>query len=143
MKHSRQVSLSSLPLQASLVLSLVAAALWLVSSIITWVYKGIVLPYPEGAWPAEIFLMLAIFMLELLSRSLAARGNLLEYRGPIFAAALLSTVEAAGLLYFLRFQPYVVKLDLYLSAVFMAVKGLSVLLMVYQLWGLSFVAQTL
>ena len=143
MKHSRQVALSSLPLQASLLLSLVCTAAWLVSSIATWVYKGIVLPYPEGAFPAEMFLMLAIFGLELVCKSLASRGNLLEYRGPIVAALVLSLLEAAGVLYFIRFQPYVVKLDLYLSAVFMGGKGMAVLMMLYQLWSLSFMTQTL
>ena len=138
MQHSRRISLSSPFLQASLWLSLLCCILWLVATLATWIYKGLALPYPAHfAWPGELLLMLCLVGLEYLSLKNASKGNLLEFRGPLFVAFLISSLQTAGIMYFLRFQPYVLKLDLYFSAVFIGGKGISAIFVVAQLLSLS------
>eukprot|EP00659_Diplonema_papillatum_P004308 gene4308-6665_t len=137
MQHTRQLSLSSLPLQASLYLSLVCALLWAISSYATLFYKGLVLPYPPGAWPGEFFLILFIIGLEFVGKQLASRGNLLEFRGPLLFAIVTYLVQMAGVVYMLRLQPYVVRLDLYMCSIFIGAKGIATLFICNQLMSLS------
>ena len=143
MQHSRQLSLSSFPLQLSLQLSFVVSLLWIVASIATLLYKGLILPYREDQLALEIVLMILVIVVELGSKSLASRGNLLEYRGPLLIAAFLSLYPIGFLAYAVRWQPYVLYLDLVMGAIFLAVKGITILLTLSQFMSLSFVSQKL
>eukprot|EP01060_Flectonema_neradi_P027126 TRINITY_DN36756_c0_g1_i1.p1 TRINITY_DN36756_c0_g1~~TRINITY_DN36756_c0_g1_i1.p1 ORF type:complete len:144 (+),score=20.27 TRINITY_DN36756_c0_g1_i1:43-474(+) len=143
MQQSRQLSLSSFPLQLSLQLSMAVSVLWFLAAVATLAYKGITLPYREDQLAMEIVMMVLVLVVEFGSRSLASRGNLLEYRGPLLTAVFISFYPVGFLAYCIRWQPYVLYLDLVMGSIFLAIKGITILLTLSQFMSLSFVSQTL
>eukprot|EP01059_Diplonema_ambulator_P026020 TRINITY_DN43185_c0_g1_i1.p1 TRINITY_DN43185_c0_g1~~TRINITY_DN43185_c0_g1_i1.p1 ORF type:complete len:144 (+),score=6.59 TRINITY_DN43185_c0_g1_i1:41-472(+) len=143
MQHSRQISFASFPLELWLLVSVIAGVLWTIAALATWIYKGLVLPYPHGEWGTELIIIICTLGLELIGKSLASRGNLLEFKGPLLISSFTLVVQVGVLVYMLRFQPYVLKLDFYMSTMFLVVKGLSLALLLNQLTALHCISQTL
>eukprot|EP01064_Diplonema_japonicum_P019067 TRINITY_DN27779_c0_g1_i1.p1 TRINITY_DN27779_c0_g1~~TRINITY_DN27779_c0_g1_i1.p1 ORF type:complete len:167 (+),score=32.67 TRINITY_DN27779_c0_g1_i1:70-501(+) len=143
MQHSRQISFSSFPLELWLLVSTLCGVVWVLAAFSTWLYKSLVLPNADGEVALDITIIVLMILLEISGKNLASWGNLLEHKGPLLMAMLVLTVQIGTLVYTMRFQAYVLQLDLYMSTAYLIVKGIAVVLVVNQLTALSCVSQTL
>lgn len=101
-------ALTSLPLQVFVYFGGWWSALffWPLSLAVA-VYKGSVLPYPEGRFGAEFAFLWLWLLVEPPRLLLASRGNKAERAAPLVAALLLGVPVAALYAYGLRFQTFV------------------------------------
>lgn len=84
-------------------------------------------PYPRGNMATEVCLLTFTTVVESVRLSLGKRGNLTE-RGPCVLLSLLLTVPAAlSAIYFLRWQTYVLRIDVILAAVQLGFEALQTL----------------
>jgi transmembrane protein 216 len=120
-------SAASFPLQLLLLTTVWTSPVWFCITLGLTIYKGILLPFPPAALPLEIIGVVALQMVQVFAFQAAKRGNLTETFAYLALGILLLIMTCGGLTYFMWFQTYVMQLDLAISAMFLALNGLSVL----------------
>lgn len=102
--------------------------LFWVISILVFVYKGVTLPYPQHRFAAEFAIQWLFLLVEPSRLFLGSKGNKTEQSAPLLFSILLSLPMVAFFVYYLKFQTYVLKLEVLLHAISLALCCLQVLL---------------
>ncbi|GBF88318.1 transmembrane protein [Raphidocelis subcapitata] len=120
--------LTSLPLQVFIYFGGWWDALFWVLSVALFIYKGLALPYPPGRFAAEFTFVWLWLLVEPGRLFLGSKGNKTEQPGPLLFSLLLAVPIVAFLVYHVKFQTYVLKLEVLLNAISLSFLGLQVLL---------------
>ncbi|XP_002126879.2 transmembrane protein 216-like [Ciona intestinalis] len=119
--------LSSVSLEIFFNLNAYYLALFMVAEILLVVYKAEVLPYPGNNIALDVVILFLLGIVELIMIFMGSKGNLTEH---VMASAisLASLLPSIGLtLYFLLWQTYVLRVDVVLCGVLLALHGLELL----------------
>ncbi|KAI8468271.1 MAG: hypothetical protein J3K34DRAFT_523069 [Monoraphidium minutum] len=120
--------LTSLPLQIFFYFGSWWDMMFWIISIAVFVYKGSVLPYPSGRFAAEFTFLWVWLLVEPARIFLGSKGNKTEQAGPMLFSLLLSLPVVALLVYYLRFQTFVLKVEELTTAISLGFLGLQALL---------------
>lgn len=115
--HGRQPVLSSTPLQILFHLNGWYFAALFIAEILMFIYKGVILPYPQANLILDVVLLLLFLGLETLRLFYGWKGNLCE-RSLALCVSVGVLVPCAVLsVYFLLLQTFVLRLEFVLNAV--------------------------
>ena len=137
MSGSARGMLSSLPLQVLLFFNGWYDCIYVVISVLEYIYKGSRLPYPTGALGLEIFGIFMIAVIEPCRLIVASRGNKTETVGPLAWNLGLSIPLFGAYAYYLRYQVFVLRLDQVLNiiaVVLLAIEWLLSLITAIVFW---------
>ncbi|XP_036404989.1 transmembrane protein 216 [Megalops cyprinoides] len=120
--------LSSAPLQVLLYLNCWYFAAFFIAEILMFIYKGVLLPYPQPNLILDIVLLFLYLGLEVLRLFYGWKGNLCE-RSLALVVSLAVLVPCTVLcVYYLLLQTFVLRLEVLLSAILLCFYGLELLL---------------
>ncbi|KAG7464970.1 hypothetical protein MATL_G00171240 [Megalops atlanticus] len=120
--------LSSAPLQVLLYLNGWYFAAFFIAEILMFIYKGVLLPYPQPNLILDIVLLFLYLGLEVLRLFYGWKGNLCE-RSLALVVSLAVLVPCTVLcVYYLLLQTFVLRLEVLLSAILLCFYGLELLL---------------
>ncbi|KAJ3375037.1 hypothetical protein GGF31_005759 [Allomyces arbusculus] len=91
-------------------------------------YKGWLLPYPSGAYSVEIALAVLQLPIEMLRLLFGSKGNLLESIPPLAVYFVLSLLTPLLSAFFMAWQTYVLAVDQWIHAVYLALSGIQFLM---------------
>ncbi|KNE54923.1 hypothetical protein AMAG_17721 [Allomyces macrogynus ATCC 38327] len=120
----------SLPLQMLLSFQETALPLMVVANLGSLAYKGWLLPYPRSAFSVEIALAVLQLPIEMLRLLFGSKGNLLESIPPLVVYVVMSLLTPFLSAFFMVWQTYVLALDQWIHAVFLALSGVQFLMAV-------------
>ncbi|KAF5839358.1 hypothetical protein DUNSADRAFT_1042 [Dunaliella salina] len=123
--------LTSLTLQILIFFSIWWNCFYYVLNILVFVYKGLVLPYPQQNFDMEFSFAWLYIILEIPRLFLVTKGNKAEQVIPIIFSLVLALPLLAMYAYFIDFQTYVLKVDLILNGIALGFIGLQVLLSIF------------
>ncbi|KAL7749965.1 hypothetical protein RI367_004480 [Sorochytrium milnesiophthora] len=109
--------LSSLPLQIIIHVDYFYAGFALLCTAFGLIYKGAVLPYPSGVYAIELSILVLLAGMESTRLYLGSCGNKTEAVVPLALFLALSGVSAFGYLYYILWQTYVLRWDVWINAV--------------------------
>ena len=124
---------SSLPLQILLYFNRWFVGLFVVLNIVTFVYKGYYLPYPSRTPGLGIDVM-SVFIFAILEGFrifTASLGNKTEQIGPLLVSILLGIGSVVMNAFFLQWQIYVLRIDVILNGISIALIGLEVVFSIF------------
>lgn len=124
----RVVGGASFSFQLLLLGSLGWGIVWVLLTVGLLVFKATALPFPPAALPMEIVACVLAVIVNSVGCITAIRGNLTEEGTTIFMGLFLIIVAGVGALYYMWLQTYVLRLDLFFSAIFLAINCLTLLL---------------
>lgn len=130
-------SASSFPLQLCLIASIFYAPIWVIVTLALMIFKGVTLPYPPSAFWPEVVSIALVWLVQYGAVTLGKRGNLTENTSGLGVALLLLLLAECAFVYFMWFQVYVLMLDLAVSATFVIINGLNVILTVAAVRGIG------
>ncbi|XP_026859384.1 transmembrane protein 216 [Electrophorus electricus] len=126
--HGRRPILSSTPLQILFYLNRWYFAAFFIAEILMFVYKGVLLPYPQANLILDIVLLLLYLGLESLRLFYGCKGNLCE-------SSLALTISVGVLVpctvlsvYYLLLQTFVLRLEFIINAVLLCFYGLELVI---------------
>ncbi|CAL1540302.1 unnamed protein product, partial [Lymnaea stagnalis] len=108
---------SSLPYQILLFLNGWYFAFFFVCEILLFVFKGETLPYATNVLAAEVILLFLLAMVEALRLFFGKRGNLTEQIMGVLVCVILSIATIFGVLFFLLWQTYVLRVEIILTSI--------------------------
>ncbi|XP_076336233.1 transmembrane protein 216-like isoform X1 [Tachypleus tridentatus] len=117
--------LSSLPYQILLVFGGWYYILYSIVTFLLFVYKGLILPYPVKNVVCEVVLLTFLCGVEGTRLFLGKKGNLTERTMSVILSLVLTVPAIIGVVYFLRWQTYVLWIELILGAILLVVQGLQ------------------
>lgn len=120
--------LASLPLEIFLVFGGWWDVLFWLVSIAVFIYKGIILPYPNSNFAVEFTFQWLYVLVEPVRLLLGSKGNKTEQSGPLIFSVILAGPVIAFSVYYIKFQTYVLQIEVILHAISLAFCGLQVLL---------------
>ncbi|XP_036423711.1 transmembrane protein 216 isoform X1 [Colossoma macropomum] len=124
----RHPILSSMPLQVLFYLNSWYFAAFFIAEILMFVYKGVLLPYPQANLILDIVLLLLYVGLETLRLFYGWKGNLCE-RSLTLSISVCILVPCTVLsVYYLLLQTFVLRLEFILNAVVLCFYGLELIL---------------
>ncbi|XP_061692040.1 transmembrane protein 216, partial [Syngnathoides biaculeatus] len=126
-------TLSSTPLQVLLYLNCWYFAAFFLASVLTFVYKGLLLPYPSSNLILDAALLVLFLGLEILRIFYGWKGNLCEHTATTAVSLFLLLPCVALCVYFLLLQTFVLHLEFLLGSVLLCFYGLQFLLSVLAL----------
>ncbi|KAM4553691.1 transmembrane protein 80-like [Fundulus diaphanus] len=115
--------LSSVTLQLLLNLTGVYFAFYFLFTLSLIIKKSLELPYPSDALACDVGLLLLLAALEFLHLYCGVKGNLTESESYIFGNLLVTAATTLLTVYFLVWQTYVMRADVIISSVLVAVYG--------------------
>lgn len=129
-KRKFVVDLSSLPLQILLHLNIYYFALYWIIELILYVYKGIILPFPDvgGTLGLEVVLLCLIAVIESFRLFFGYKGNLGERKQTLSWSIILAIPILVSQIYLMFWQTYVLRLEVILCSILFAIVGLEFLL---------------
>jgi transmembrane protein 216 len=137
-RHGKAVAGVSFPLQFCLAFSLIYTPIWGIVSLGLMIFKAVQLPFPSvEAIVLEFIGIVILYILQWQAAELAKKGNLTELSGPLGVGTALQFLTAGGAVYYMRFQTYVMRLDLGFSAALLANIGLCCLLGLFAMHSIS------
>ncbi|KAJ9601155.1 hypothetical protein L9F63_000675 [Diploptera punctata] len=89
------------------------------------IFKAINLPYPTGTIISEFILLIFLSCIEALRIFLGRKGNLTERSFCVLVSIVLTIPSIFGVLYFLIWQTYVLRLEVILCAIQLTFQGLE------------------
>uniref|UniRef100_W5KTT1 Transmembrane protein 216 n=1 Tax=Astyanax mexicanus TaxID=7994 RepID=W5KTT1_ASTMX len=120
--------LSSTPLQVLFYLNSWYFAVFFIAEILMFIYKGVLLPYPQSNLILDIVLLLLYLGLETLRLFYGWKGNLCE-RTLTLSISIGVLVPCTVLsVYYLLLQTFVLRLEFILNAVLLCFYGLELIL---------------
>ncbi|KAG9272497.1 transmembrane protein 216-like [Astyanax mexicanus] len=126
--HGKHPILSSTPLQVLFYLNSWYFAVFFIAEILMFVYKGVLLPYPQSNLILDIVLLLLYLGLETLRLFYGWKGNLCE-RTLTLSISIGVLVPCTVLsVYYLLLQTFVLRLEFILNAVLLCFYGLELIL---------------
>lgn len=119
--------LSSLPLQVLLHLNVWYFLVFWITELLVYIYKGIILPYPnqDGTLALEIILLLMFAIIESVRLFFGYKGNLAERKLAVVLSIFLTIPVLLLNLYLMLWQTYVLRLELILCSVLLVFFGLE------------------
>lgn len=117
--------LSSLPLQVLMYFHGWFDWIFVILSLVLYVYKGQVLPYPEDFLAMEVVGILLIAAIDPCRLLLGSRGNKTETLAPIIWFICLSVPLILGHVYYVRYQVFVLRADQVLNGFSLAFLALE------------------
>ena len=119
--------LSSLPLQVLLHLNVWYFLVFWITELLVYIYKGIILPYPnqDGTQALEIILLLMFATIESVRLFFGYKGNLAERKLAVVLSIFLTIPVLLLNLYLMLWQTYVLRLELILCSVLLVFFGLE------------------
>ena len=128
MQHGLRPPSSNFGLQIILILTGIAIHLWFLTSLGLMIYKTTYLPFPPLSIGLEFAGLVAVWLMEWLGAVyFGKRGNLTEHAVALAVSIGLFLLCSGGLVYYLWFQTYVMRLDLGFSAVLLGLNALCLL----------------
>ncbi|XP_063045925.1 transmembrane protein 216 [Engraulis encrasicolus] len=120
--------LSSAPLQVLLYLNSWYFAAFFIGECLMFIYKGILLPYPQQNLILDVVLLFLFLALEILRLFYGWKGNLCE-RSLAMSVSLSVLLPCAALaVYYLYLQTFVLRLEFILNAILLCFYGLEFIL---------------
>ncbi|XP_067123131.1 transmembrane protein 216-like [Centruroides vittatus] len=123
----REAILSSLPYQIFLVCGSWYYSAFALIEFLLIIFKGVVFPYPKGYLASEIVLLFLTAILEYCRLFLGKKGNLTETSYSVILSILLTVPAILGVVHFLEWQTYVLKLDVILCAIQLTIHSFQTL----------------
>ncbi|XP_047451634.1 transmembrane protein 80-like [Mugil cephalus] len=117
--------LSSVTLQMLLTLTTVYFVFYFLFTLGLIIRKSLELPYPADSLACDVCLLLLLAALEFLHYFCGAKGNLTESEGYIVGNLFVTGITILLTVYFLVWQTYVMRADVIISSVLLAVYGLD------------------
>ncbi|KAM4573466.1 transmembrane protein 80-like [Odontesthes bonariensis] len=117
--------LSSVPLQLLLKLTSVYFVFYFLFTLGLIIKKSLVLSYPVDALACDVGLLFLLAALEFLHFLFGVKGNLTESEGYILGNLIVTATTVLLTVYFLVWQTYVMRADVIISSVLLAVYGLD------------------
>ncbi|XP_056327964.1 transmembrane protein 216 [Danio aesculapii] len=126
--HGRQPVLSSTPLQILFHLNGWYFAAFFVAEILMFIYKGVILPYPQDNLILDVVLLLLFLGLETLRLFYGWKGNLCQRSLALFMSVAILVPCAVLSVYYLLLQTFVLRLEFVLNAVLLCFYGFELVL---------------
>ncbi|KAK9962952.1 hypothetical protein ABG768_006187 [Culter alburnus] len=126
--HGRQPVLSSTPLQILFHLNSWYFAAFFIAEILMFIYKGVILPYPQSNLILDVVLLLLFLGLETLRLFYGWKGNLCQRSLALFVSVSVLVPCAVLSVYYLLLQTFVLRLEVVLNAVLLCFYGFELLL---------------
>lgn len=89
------------------------------------IFKAVNLPYPTGTMVSEFVLLVFLCCTEAIRIFLGRKGNLTERSFCVLVSIALTGPSVFGVLYFLIWQTYVLRLEVVLCAIQLTLQGLE------------------
>eukprot|EP00730_Choanoeca_flexa_P018041 TRINITY_DN8747_c1_g1_i1.p1 TRINITY_DN8747_c1_g1~~TRINITY_DN8747_c1_g1_i1.p1 ORF type:complete len:138 (+),score=6.27 TRINITY_DN8747_c1_g1_i1:87-500(+) len=124
-------------LQAILRLSSYSVWIWLAAEALLLIWKGFFLPYTDGALASEWIVLVLLQLTELTRLHWGSRGNLLQESKSLIFLLVFTIPSLLGYLFFLRWQTYVLRIEVALSAIFLTLTGIVFVLGILALINVS------
>jgi len=112
---------SSLTYQLLLYLGGYYFACYELLELLLLLYKAILLPYPTGVLFSEVLFVLLLAVVEAARLLSGWKGNLTESAGSVGVSLALVIPSVLGVLYLLLWQSYVLRLEVVVSSIQLAV----------------------
>jgi len=131
---------SSLPLEIAVYYNKFYAPALIIVCFLTFIYKGILLPYPPNALGLEVAFVFLYGFIEWARLHLASRGNRVELISPTFLSLCLAAPTIVFHSYMISLQVYVLRLDLIIHAIALIFVGVQVffeILAILSFWRAS------
>ncbi|XP_047658272.1 transmembrane protein 216 isoform X1 [Tachysurus fulvidraco] len=126
--HGRHSILSSMPLQVLFYLNSWYFSAFFIAEILMFIYKGILLPYPQANLILDIVLLLLYLGLEALRLFYGSKGNLCE-RSLMLIVSVGVLVPCTVLsVYYLLLQTFILRLEFILNAILLCFYALELVL---------------
>uniref|UniRef100_A0A673JL05 Transmembrane protein 216 n=2 Tax=Sinocyclocheilus rhinocerous TaxID=307959 RepID=A0A673JL05_9TELE len=120
--------LSSTPLQILFHLNGWYFAAFFVAEILMFIYKGVILPYPQANLILDVVLLLLFLGLETLRLFYGWKGNLCQRSLALFVSVAVLVPCAVLSVYYLLLQTFVLRLEFVLNAVLLCFYSFELLL---------------
>ena len=131
---------SSLPLAVATYFHGLYSPALVVALLLTFIYKGVMLPYPPSALGLEVAFVFVFALIEWARLHQASKGNRMELIGPTLYALCLAVPVAVFHAYMFSLQTYVLRLDQIVNGIalaFLAVEVLFSALAIVAFWRSS------
>jgi transmembrane protein 216 len=89
------------------------------------IFKAVNLPYPSGTLISELLLLLFLCCTEYVRIFMGHKGNLTERGFAVLVSIGLTIPSILGIMYFLTWQTYVLRLEVVLCAIQLTLQGLE------------------
>ncbi|XP_062856029.1 transmembrane protein 216 [Trichomycterus rosablanca] len=126
--HGRHPVLSSTPLQILFYLNGWYFAAFFIAEILMFIYKGVLLPYPQANLILDIALLLIFLGLETLRLFYGWKGNLCERTLTLTVSVGVLVPCTVLSVYFLLLQTFILRFEFILNAVLLCFYGLELIL---------------
>ncbi|XP_043914881.1 transmembrane protein 216 [Protopterus annectens] len=125
-KHTS--AFSSTPLEVLLFLNGWYYAAYFLVEILTFVYKGLVLPYPAANLILDIVMLFLYLGVEVIRIFFGSKGNLTQRKLPLCIGLALTFPSAAMAVYYLLLQTYIVRIEVIINAILLVLYAFEVIL---------------
>jgi len=88
-------------------------------------FKVLHLPYPTGTFVSELLILVFLCCTESARIFMGRKGNLTEKTAPVLVSLALCVPSILGTIYFLIWQSYVLRLEVILCGIQLAMQGLE------------------
>ena len=95
---------------------------------LVYLYKLFNLPYPNGNFATEVIIFILLSCVEWMRLYMARKGNLTDSWPPMIASLLLNVPSVLGVLYFLLWQTYILRIEVILVIIEIVFEGLVFIL---------------
>lgn len=92
--------------------------------VFVYMYKLLNLPYPNGNSMTEIIIFILLSCVEWMRLYMAKKGNLTDSWPPMIASLLLNVPSVLGVLYFLLWQTYILRIEVIIVTIEIIFEGL-------------------
>ncbi|GAX77664.1 hypothetical protein CEUSTIGMA_g5107.t1 [Chlamydomonas eustigma] len=124
-KKPKRKVLTSLTLQIFLYFGGWWDVFYYVLNILVFVYKGLTLPYPTRNFAMEFSFAWLWFIIDIPRIFLISKGNKTETCFPLFMSWWLNLPLLGLYIYYIKFETYVLKIDLILSGISLGFVGVQ------------------
>ncbi|XP_051884787.1 transmembrane protein 80-like isoform X1 [Pristis pectinata] len=117
--------LSSIPLQMIYNFNIFYYVFYFLATFLMVIYKSQVFSFPDGNLALDLILLILMVILEVIRLYHGFKGNLTEEVVPIVINLVLTIGSMLLSLYYLLWQTYVLKADVIINAILLAIYGLE------------------
>lgn len=124
---NRKMVNSSLAYEILLYLNSFYFGMFAICEIWLTIFKTFNFPYPVGSFVSEIILLILLCCTEAIRIFLGRKGNLTERSFPVLISIVLTVPSVLGVVYFLIWQTYVLRLEMILCIIQLSLHGLELI----------------
>ncbi|XP_051884789.1 transmembrane protein 80-like isoform X3 [Pristis pectinata] len=125
LKVNSAAVLSSIPLQMIYNFNIFYYVFYFLATFLMVIYKSQVFSFPDGNLALDLILLILMVILEVIRLYHGFKGNLTEEVVPIVINLVLTIGSMLLSLYYLLWQTYVLKADVIINAILLAIYGLE------------------